>query len=147
MNGESGALETLLRHLPECLNPGGRVGILTFHSGEDRRVKKAFEAGQRDGVYAEIAPAVVRAGREELRNNPRAASARLRWAVRGVGLIRLIEPGQLDGRRRSAVPTLAGMRRSEGGGAPSPLRRPSPYNKLAPCRTSRRAADFSSERV
>lgn len=82
VNDEFGALETLLRHLPGCLNPGGRVAILTFHSGEDRRVKKAFEAGHRDGVYAEIAPAVVRAGREELRNNPRASSAKLRWAVR-----------------------------------------------------------------
>lgn len=82
VNDEFAALETLLRHLPKCLNSGGRAAVLTFHSGEDRRVKKAFEAGRRDGVYACIAEDVVRAGREELRANPRAASAKLRWAVR-----------------------------------------------------------------
>jgi 16S rRNA (cytosine1402-N4)-methyltransferase len=53
---------------------------LTFHSGEDRRVKKAFEAGFRDGLYAAIADEVVRPSAEEVRANPRAGSAKLRWA-------------------------------------------------------------------
>lgn len=84
VNDEFGALDTLLRHLPVCLNPGGRVAILTFHSGEDRRVKKAFEAGLRDGVYAEISPEVIRPTAEERRDNPRSSPAKLRWARRAV---------------------------------------------------------------
>ena len=79
VNDEFSALETLLRHLPACLNPGGRAAVLTFHSGEDRRVKKSFEAGLRDGLYAEISE-VVRAGIEERRANPRSVPAKLRWA-------------------------------------------------------------------
>ena len=82
VNDEFSALETFLRHLPGCLKPGGRVAILTFHSGEDRRVKKSFQAGARDGAYGRIAEEVVRAGAEEVRSNPRASSAKLRWAVR-----------------------------------------------------------------
>ena len=68
------ALDTLLRHLPACLNPGGRAAVLTFHSGEDRRVKKAFAEGLRQGVYADIAREVIRPAVEELRANPRSAS-------------------------------------------------------------------------
>lgn len=79
VNDEFSALETFLRHLPACLHPGGRVAVLTFHSGEDRRVKKSFEAGRRNGVYAEIS-GVLRAGEEERRANPRSAPAKLRWA-------------------------------------------------------------------
>jgi 16S rRNA (cytosine1402-N4)-methyltransferase len=82
VNDEFGALEMFLRQLPACLNPGGRVAILTFHSGEDRRVKKAFQAGMRDGSYSRIAEDVIRPGVEEVRANPRASSAKLRWAVR-----------------------------------------------------------------
>ena len=82
VNDEFATLDWLLRSLPECLAPGGRVAIVTFHSGEDRRVKKAFQAGQRAGLYAEIAEEVIRASREETRANPRASSAKLRWAVR-----------------------------------------------------------------
>jgi 16S rRNA (cytosine1402-N4)-methyltransferase len=82
VNDEFGVLDQFLRHLPACLKPGGRVAILTFHSGEDRRVKQAFKAGLRDGVYSEASEDVIRAGREELRANPRSASAKLRWAVR-----------------------------------------------------------------
>lgn len=82
VNDEFGALDTWLRALPSCLRSGGRVAVLTFHSGEDRRVKKAFKAGLLDGTYARIADEVVRAGPEELRLNPRASSAKLRWAVR-----------------------------------------------------------------
>jgi 16S rRNA (cytosine1402-N4)-methyltransferase len=50
VNDEFSALETFLRHLPACLNPGGRVAVLTFHFGEDRRVKKAFAAGCGEGL-------------------------------------------------------------------------------------------------
>lgn len=82
VNDEFSALDTFLRHLPACLKPGGRVAILTFHSGEDRRVKKAFQSGQREGIYTSIAEEVTRASTEELRANPRASSAKLRWAVR-----------------------------------------------------------------
>jgi len=82
VNGELSALEALLRALPSVLAPGGRVAILTFHSGEDRRVKKAFQAGRREGVYAVVSDDVVRAAAEEIRANPRASSAKLRWAIR-----------------------------------------------------------------
>jgi 16S rRNA (cytosine1402-N4)-methyltransferase len=82
VNDEFSALEALLRNLPLCLAPGGRVVILTFHSGEDRRVKKVFEAGRHEGTYARIADEVVRPSAEEVRANPRAASSKLRWAVR-----------------------------------------------------------------
>jgi len=82
VNDEFGALESFLRDLPLCLKPGGRVAILTFHSGEDRRVKKAFQAGDRAGAYSEIAHDVIRATAEEIRANPRSHSAKLRWAIR-----------------------------------------------------------------
>lgn len=83
VNDEFSALDGLLRSLPQCLTPGGRVAILTFHSGEDRRVKKAFKAGLRAGVYSAVADEVIRATMEETRANRRASSAKLRWAVRG----------------------------------------------------------------
>jgi 16S rRNA (cytosine1402-N4)-methyltransferase len=80
VNDEFSALDMLLRHLPACLNPGGRVAILTFHSGEDRRVKKAFEAGFRDGHYADIARDIIRPTPGERHDNPRSSPAKLRWA-------------------------------------------------------------------
>jgi 16S rRNA (cytosine1402-N4)-methyltransferase len=82
VNDEFGALEALLRSLPMCLKPGGRVAILTFHSGEDRRVKKAFQAGERDGTYAAIAREALRPTADEVRANSRSRSAKLRWAQR-----------------------------------------------------------------
>ena len=82
VNDEFSALDTFLRNLPACLNPGGRVAVLTFHSGEDRRVKKSFEAGLRDGVYSEIAQEVMRPSAAERNANPRSAPAKLRWARR-----------------------------------------------------------------
>ncbi len=82
VNEEFSALEMFLRNLPFCLKPGGRVAILTFHSGEDRRVKKSFQAGFRDGIYAEIAPNVIRPTPDEQRSNPRSSPAKLRWARR-----------------------------------------------------------------
>jgi len=80
VNDEFSALESFLRNLPGCLNPGGRVAMLTFHSGEDRRVKKAFEAGLRDGLYTDIAQEVIRPTPAERHDNPRSSSAKLRWA-------------------------------------------------------------------
>lgn len=82
VNEEFSALETFLRALPHCLNPGGRVAILTFHSGEDRRVKKTFQAAQRAGLFREISRRVLRASPAERHANPRSTSAKLRWAVR-----------------------------------------------------------------
>ena len=82
VNDEFSALDTWLRHLPACLNPGGRVAILTFHSGEDRRVKKAFVAGEQAGLYSEISREVIRPATAEIYSNPRSAPAKLRWARR-----------------------------------------------------------------
>ena len=82
VNDEFAALDALLRTLPDCLAPGGRVAMLTFHSGEDRRVKKAFQAGFRTGVYSAVAEEVIRSTKEEIFANRRASSAKLRWAVR-----------------------------------------------------------------
>jgi 16S rRNA (cytosine1402-N4)-methyltransferase len=82
VNDEFGALEALLRQLPGCLRPGGRAAVITFHSGEDRRVKAAFEEGRRGDVYAWVAPEVVRASPAEQRANPRAKAAKLRSAQR-----------------------------------------------------------------
>lgn len=82
VNDEFGALDMFLRNLPLCLKPGGRVAVLTFHSGEDRRVKLAFKAGLRDGVYSAIAPEVIRPSLNERRANPRSTPAKLRYAVR-----------------------------------------------------------------
>jgi len=82
VNDELGVLDQFLSQLPAALKPGGRVAILTFHSGEDRRVKKAFQAGLRDGLYQRAAPEPVRPSAQERHANPRASSAKLRWAVR-----------------------------------------------------------------
>ncbi len=82
VNDEFSALETFLRVLPACLNPGGRAAVLTFHSGEERRVKKTLAAGLRDGLYAEIAREVIRPSPAERHANPRSAPAKLRWARR-----------------------------------------------------------------
>ena len=82
VNDEFAALDRFLHELPSCLKPGGRVAILSFHSGEDRRVKKAFQSGQRTGVYQSVAADFMRPSFEEQRANPRSSSAKLRWAVR-----------------------------------------------------------------
>jgi 16S rRNA (cytosine1402-N4)-methyltransferase len=82
VNDEFGVLDLFLRQLPFCLKTGGRVAILTFHSGEDRRVKNAFREGLRSGIYSATNEEVIRAGPEERRDNPRSSSAKLRWAVR-----------------------------------------------------------------
>jgi 16S rRNA (cytosine1402-N4)-methyltransferase len=82
VNDEFSALDTFLRNLPACLNPGGRAAILTFHSGEDRRVKKSFEAGFGAGIFSDIAREVLRPSPAERNANPRSAPAKLRWARR-----------------------------------------------------------------
>ncbi len=82
VNEEFSSLDAFLRMLPGCLKPGGRVAVLTFHSGEDRRVKRAFQQGQRDGTWAEVSDGVIVAGPEERRSNPRSSPAKLRWAVK-----------------------------------------------------------------
>ena len=87
VNDEFAVLDALLRSLPQCVASGGRVAILSFHSGEDRRVKKAFQSGLRDGIYAAVADDVIRATPEECRANPRASSAKLRWAERSPGVL------------------------------------------------------------
>ena len=82
VNDELQGLEQLLRVAPYCLQPGGRLGILTFHSGEDRRVKHALRDGLRDGVYAQIADEPLRPSPAERHANPRSTPAKFRWAVR-----------------------------------------------------------------
>lgn len=82
VNDEFGVLEQFLQFLPECLKPGGRAAILTFHSGEDRRVKQSFLNGYRAGMYAQIARDPIRPSSQERHSNPRASCAKLRWAVK-----------------------------------------------------------------
>jgi 16S rRNA (cytosine1402-N4)-methyltransferase len=82
VNDEFSALDALLPQLPSCLNPGGRVAILTFHSGEDRRVKKSFAAARDAGLYFQISDEVIRPSAAERNANPRSSSAKLRWAQR-----------------------------------------------------------------
>ncbi len=82
VNDEFAVLDRFLAALPDCLKPGGRAAILSFHSGEDRRVKKAFQAGERAGIYARVAPELLRPGAQERHANPRASAAKLRWAVK-----------------------------------------------------------------
>ncbi len=81
VNDELGALRQLLRVAPYCLRPGGRIGIISFHSGEDRLVKQAFREGVRTSVYTAAAEEVITPGAQEIRSNPRSASAKFRWAV------------------------------------------------------------------
>jgi 16S rRNA (cytosine1402-N4)-methyltransferase len=83
VNDELTVLDQFLAQLPAALKPGGRVAILTFHSGEDRRVKKAFQSGLREGRYARIAEDPIRPSPAERHANPRSSSAKLRWAIRG----------------------------------------------------------------
>ena len=82
VNEEFTALDTFLRQLPACLRPGARVCILTFHSGEDRRVKHLFREGLRSGLFSATNDEVIRPSSQETRDNPRAAPAKLRWAVK-----------------------------------------------------------------
>ncbi len=82
VNNEFEVLYDFLDKLPDALRPGGKVAILTFHSGEDRLVKRAFKAGAKAGVYSEVSKDVVRPSAEECARNPRARSTKMRWAVK-----------------------------------------------------------------
>jgi 16S rRNA (cytosine1402-N4)-methyltransferase len=82
VNEEFEVLYEFLEKLPEVLAPGGRVAILSFHSGEDRLVKKSFKRFLREGVYKEIAPEIVRPSAEECNINSRARSTKMRWAIK-----------------------------------------------------------------
>jgi 16S rRNA (cytosine1402-N4)-methyltransferase len=82
VNRELANLEQLLRVLPVILSPGGRAAIISFHSGEDRRIKTAFREGLRAGVYQAISEEPIRASFAERTANPRSRSAKLRWAER-----------------------------------------------------------------
>jgi 16S rRNA (cytosine1402-N4)-methyltransferase len=84
VNRELANLEQLLRVLPTCLVPGGKIVIISFHSGEDRLVKTAFRAGLRSGHYLNISQEPLLASWRERSDNPRARSAKLRWAQRTV---------------------------------------------------------------
>jgi len=80
VNDELGQLEHLLRIAPWCLAPGGRIAILSFHSGEDGRVAEAIAQGLSEGVWEAGSTEAIRPLVAERRGNPRSASARLRWA-------------------------------------------------------------------
>jgi 16S rRNA (cytosine1402-N4)-methyltransferase len=82
VNSEFEVLYDFLDKLPDALRPGGKVAILTFHSGEDRLVKRAFKAGVKAGVYSEVSKDVIRPSAEECARNPRARSTKMRWAVK-----------------------------------------------------------------
>ncbi|WP_099203987.1 16S rRNA (cytosine(1402)-N(4))-methyltransferase RsmH [Scatolibacter rhodanostii] len=85
VNHEFDVLTEFLEKLPHLLNKGGRVAILTFHSGEDRLVKQSFKDLLREGVYSEVARRVIRPSIEECNRNSRASSAKLRWAIKSSG--------------------------------------------------------------
>jgi len=80
VNRELANLDRLLAVLPDCLAPGGVAAIISFHSGEDRRVKAAFRDGLAADLYEEISPDPLIADLNEQKLNPRSRSAKLRWA-------------------------------------------------------------------
>ena len=82
VNSEFEVLEAFLTKLPSCMAPGGRIAILTFHSGEDRLVKRAFKEGKKAGIYSEVAEDVIRPSSEECAKNPRAKSTKMRWVIK-----------------------------------------------------------------
>ncbi|MBQ8598484.1 MAG: 16S rRNA (cytosine(1402)-N(4))-methyltransferase, partial [Lachnospiraceae bacterium] len=82
VNSEFEVLDAFLQKLPDVMAPGGRIAILTFHSGEDRLVKRAFKEGYKAGIYREIATDVIRPSAEECARNSRAKSTKMRWAIR-----------------------------------------------------------------
>ena len=82
VNHEFEVLYEFMEKLPGALKPGGRVAILTFHSGEDRLVKQALKEGYREGIYSDYAKDVIRPSAQECAQNGRARSTKMRWAVR-----------------------------------------------------------------
>ena len=85
VNNEFEALYSFMEKLPGILAPNGRVAILTFHSGEDRIVKKSFKQFYKEGLYREISNEVIRPSAEECSRNSRARSTKMRWAIRAEG--------------------------------------------------------------
>jgi 16S rRNA (cytosine1402-N4)-methyltransferase len=86
VNREKANLERLLTILPDCLAPGGTSAVISFHSGEDRRVKQAFRDGHRGGIYFQISPEPIIAAENEIKINPRSRSAKLRWARKAMNI-------------------------------------------------------------
>lgn len=82
VNSEFEVLYEFLEKIPFALAKGGRVAILSFHSGEDRLVKKSFRHYFREGVYSNVTPGPIRPTSEECISNGRARSAKLRWAIK-----------------------------------------------------------------
>ena len=82
VNSEFEVLYTFLDKLPDVMAPGGRIAILTFHSGEDRLVKRSFKQFKKQGIYSEICEEVIRPSAEECARNPRAKSTKMRWAIK-----------------------------------------------------------------
>lgn len=82
VNDELGQLERLLAALPQLVEPGGRVAIISFHSLEDRAVKQSLRAGLQNGTWEDVARKVITASDDEQAANPRSGPAKLRWAVR-----------------------------------------------------------------
>lgn len=82
VNSEFEVLEEFLYKLPEVMESGGRIAILTFHSGEDRLVKQAFKQFYNEGIFSEISKDVIRPSAEECAKNGRARSTKLRWAIK-----------------------------------------------------------------
>jgi 16S rRNA (cytosine1402-N4)-methyltransferase len=78
VNDELGALQDVLTALPGLLNPGGRAVIITFHSLEDRLVKRAFAELAREQGWTLLAKKPLTPSDEEVARNPRARSAKLR---------------------------------------------------------------------
>ncbi len=83
VNSEYEVLYEFLEKLPEVMNPGGKIAILTFHSGEDRLVKKSFKQLKKQGIYKDISEDVIRPSVEECARNGRAKSTKMRWAIKG----------------------------------------------------------------
>ena len=83
VNRELDDLKALLAAAPQILKPGGRIGVISFHSLEDRIVKDAFREGSNQYKYYRIlTKKPVTASEEEVDRNPRARSAKLRAAER-----------------------------------------------------------------
>ena len=82
VNSEFEVLYSFLEKLPDVMAPGGRAAILTFHSGEDRLVKKAFKECEKAGIFSEVSKDVIRPSAEECNRNPRAKSTKMRWAIK-----------------------------------------------------------------
>jgi 16S rRNA (cytosine1402-N4)-methyltransferase len=78
VNDEPGALREALPDAAQLLAPGARLGVISFHSGEDRIVKLTFRSLATGGAYAVVEPSPLGPGDDEVRANPRARSAKLR---------------------------------------------------------------------